>query len=403
MKLKHLLWLAILLSGLTGVDAQVFPGLKQATVLCGADRMDQYAGRIAGKNIGLVANPTSRVGRVHLVDTLVCSGIRVKRVFAPEHGFRGEEEAGATISDGQDPVTGVPVVSLYGNHKKPTPADLAGIDLVIFDIQDVGVRFYTYISTLHLVMEACASQGIPVLVLDRPNPNGFYIDGPVLDTAFRSFVGMDPVPVVHGMTIGEYAMMINGEHWLEKGLQCDLTVIPCSGYDHQTEYVLPVKPSPNLPNQVSVYLYPTLCFFEGSVVSIGRGTEFPFQVYGHPGLKGDFVFTPHPVPGVSLHPPLENQPCRGRDLRIGGIRELSGRPGLRLEWLIDAYKSLNTGDKFFTGYFDTLAGSGRLRSQIREGASPDDIRKSWKEGLHRFQGVRAKYLLYPDSELCRGM
>ena len=396
MKLKPLTWLVILLCSVTGIQAQLFPGLKQSRVVCGAERMGLYLPGIAGKNIGLVANPASRVGPLHLLDTLLRSGVQVQKVFAPEHGFRGEEEAGATIRDGKDPMTGIQVISLYGNHKKPTPADLNGIDAVIFDIQDVGVRFYTYISTLHLVMEACAGEGKPVIILDRPNPNGFYIDGPVLDTAFKSFVGMHPVPVVHGMTIGEYARMINGEKWLQNGMQCDLTIIPCMGYDHFTEYILPVKPSPNLPNQLSVYLYPTLCFFEGSVISIGRGTGFPFQVYGHPALPGDFKFTPKSIPGTSLHPPLENKLCSGRDLRRDGLAELSKNPGLMIEWLIDTYRKSNLKAGFFNGYFDTLAGGKQLRTQIESGVSAPEIRKSWQPGLQKFQKMREKYLLYED-------
>lgn len=400
MKLKRLLWLAILLNSWIGIQAQLIPGLKQSNILCGADRTDAYLNLIKGKNIGVVANPTSRVGSVYLIDTLIRSGVRVIKIFAPEHGFRGEGEAGASILDGLDPVTGIPVISLYGNHKKPTPADLAGLDQLIFDIQDVGVRFYTYISTLHLVMEACATEGKPLLVLDRPNPNGFYIDGPILDTAFRSFVGMHPVPVVHGMTIGEYAKMINGEHWLQDGIQCDLTVIRCTGYDHQTEYILPVKPSPNLPDQVSVYLYPSLCFFEGSIISIGRGTDFPFQVYGHPAMGGEFRFTPKSLPGISLHPLYENQVCYGRDLRLDGMKEFSQKPGLMLEWLIEAWQKMDRSTGFFTDYFDTLAGTNQLRIQIRQGISPEEIRSTWEPGLRKYQEMRSKYLLYADSDQC---
>jgi uncharacterized protein YbbC (DUF1343 family) len=261
----------------------------------------------------------------------------------------------------------------------------------------VGVRFYTYISTLHLVMEACATEGKPLLVLDRPNPNGFYIDGPILDTAFRSFVGMHPVPVVHGMTIGEYAKMINGEHWLQDGIQCDLTVIRCTGYDHQTEYILPVKPSPNLPDQVSVYLYPSLCFFEGSIISIGRGTDFPFQVYGHPAMGGEFRFTPKSLPGISLHPLYKNQVCYGRDLRLDGMKEFSQKPGLMLEWLIEAWQKMDRSTGFFTDYFDTLAGTNQLRIQIQQGVSPEEIRAGWEPGLRRYREMRVKYLLYGDN------
>lgn len=397
MNLKPLPYIVFLLNSLISLQSQTIQGLKQSGIACGADRTSVYLDLIKGRNVGLVANPTSRVGSVHLLDTLLHSGVRVLKVFAPEHGFRGEGEAGAEIRDGRDSVTGLPVISLYGNHKKPTPSDLSGLDLIIFDIQDVGVRFYTYISTLHLVMEACAEGGKPLLVLDRPNPNGFYIDGPVLDTAFRSFVGMHPVPVVHGMTVGEYARMINGERWLPNGMQCSLNVISCTGYDHQTEYILPVKPSPNLPNQVSVYLYPSLCFFEGSIFSVGRGTAFPFQVYGHPELSGNFSFTPVSLPGISLHPLYENKICRGRDLREEGINEFSKSPGLIIEWLIDAWNGMDRSAGFFTKYFDTLAGTDQLRNQIIRGVPAEEIRSGWKPGLRKYREMRAKYLLYEDN------
>jgi uncharacterized protein YbbC (DUF1343 family) len=394
MKLNRLLWVVILMSSLAGAPAQVMPGLKVSGILCGADHTGSYLERIRDRNVSIVANPTSRIGKVHLVDTLLRAGVRVTRVFAPEHGFRGEEEAGGIIQGGVDALTGLQVVSLYGNHKKPSKEDLTGTDVVIFDIQDVGVRFYTYISTLHLVMEACAESGVPMLLLDRPNPNGYFIDGPVLDTIYRSFVGMHPVPVVHGMTIGEYARMINGEKWLAGGVQCDLTVIPCAGYDHRTEYILPVKPSPNLPGQISVYLYPSLCFFEGTVVSIGRGTDFPFQVYGHPDLTGDFTFTPRSIPGVSLHPPHENQLCHGRDLRRTGIPELAQNPGLYLGWLIDAWRQMGKADGFFIDYFDKLTGTDQLRIQIQAGMTEEEIRSEWQPGLDKYLEMRSKYLLY---------
>jgi uncharacterized protein YbbC (DUF1343 family) len=374
------------------------PGLKQSTVLCGADRIGEYPDQFKGMKVGVVANPTSRSGNVHLVDKLLSTGVEVDRVFAPEHGFRGEAEAGEEITDGKDPKTGLKVISLYGNHKKPTPEDLQGLGLVIFDIQDVGVRFYTYISTLHYVMEACAENHVRLLILDRPNPNGFYVDGPVLDPAFKSFVGMDPVPVVHGMTIGEYAGMINGEGWLGQGLKCDLKVIKCQGWDHQTEYILPVKPSPNLPNQVSIYLYPTTCFFEGTVFSLGRGTSFPFQVYGHPDIQGDFSFTPVTIPGVSVKPPHEGKVCHGKDLRNGGIERIAERHGLVPEWIIQAWESYGKKEGFFIPYFNTLSGTDRFKQQIISGKNAKEIRESWKPGIEKYLNIRAKYLLYPDFE-----
>lgn len=394
MKLNRLWCLVILVNSWMGIQAQSVPFLKLSRIKCGADRTEAYFSVLRGKNIGLVSNPTSRVGSVHLVDTLVHSGMKVMKIFAPEHGFRGEGEAGATINNGLDPVTGIPVISLYGKHKKPTPADLGRLDLVVFDIQDVGVRFYTYISTLHFVMEACAAEGKPLLLLDRPNPNGFYIDGPILDTAFRSFVGMHPVPVVYGLTIGEYAKMINGEGWLQNGLKCNLTVIVCEGYDHGTQYILPVKPSPNLPNQVSVYLYPSLCFFEGSVISIGRGTEFPFQVFGHPDLTGKFSFTPESKEGISLHPLYEKRLCYGSDLRQEGMKTFTEKQGIILDWVVDAWSALGKRNDFFTDYFDTLAGTSQLRLQIQQGLSPGQIRLGWEPGLRKYQKMREKYFLY---------
>jgi uncharacterized protein YbbC (DUF1343 family) len=393
-KVILLLGMALLLS--VEIKAQMMPGLKQSAVICGADRIMELKDELKGKITGVVANPTSRSGDVHLVDKLLAEGVQVKKVFAPEHGFRGEAEAGEEIRDGKDPKTGLQVISLYGNHKKPTPEDLAGLNLIIFDIQDVGVRFYTYISTLHYVMEACAENHVPLMILDRPNPNGFYVDGPVLDSAFRSFVGMDPVPVVHGMTIGEYSSMVNGEGWLGQGRKCQLRVVPCKGWDHQTEYILPVKPSPNLPNQVSIYLYPSTCFFEGTVFSLGRGTEFPFQVYGHPDIKGDFSFTPVSIPGVSLKPVLEGKVCYGKDLRPTGVATVARERGLILEWILDAWNGYGRKEGFFIPYFNTLAGTDLLKKQIISGKSADQIRESWKPGLEKFIKIRQKYLLYPD-------
>lgn len=378
------------------IMAQAFPFLKSGKVICGAERTKDYFPKIEGLRVGVVANPGSRVGFVHLVDTLLASGIDVCKVFAPEHGFRGEAEAGELIRGGKDEKTGLPVISLYGNHRKPTPEDLAGLDLVLFDLQDVGVRFYTYISTLHYVMEACADEGIPLMLTDRPNPNGFYIDGPVLDPEFSSFVGMHSVPVVYGMTIGEYAQMIVGEGWLPDSLICRLTVVPCLGYDHETEYVVPVKPSPNLPNQTSIYLYPSLCLFEGTTVSLGRGTPFPFQVYGHPALSGSFSFTPESIPGVSANPPHLDNECFGQDLRVVGLERLQEQKGLVLDWLIDSYENLKGQSDFFISYFNTLAGTDRLQDQIIRGLSVSEIRKSWQPELDEFREIRKKYLLYPD-------
>ncbi len=360
----------------------------------GAYRIGLYKNLIAGKSVAIVANQTSMIGKTHLVDSLLSVGISIKVIFAPEHGFRDLADAGETIENGRDTRTGLPLLSLYGNHLKPTPDDLKGIDVVIFDIQDVGVRFYTYISTLHYILEACAENNIKCIVLDRPDPNGFYFDGNILDTAYSSFVGMDPVPVVHGMTVGEYASMVNGEGWLKGGLRCDLTVVKCLNYDHKTYYTLPVKPSPNLPNQTAVYLYPSICFFEGTCLSLGRGTSFPFQVYGSPELPDmGFSFTPESVPGAK-NPPLLGKRCYGTDLRDALAMKLVPSPEINLNWIISAYNDFPEKEKFFIPYFDVLAGGPLLRQQIRKGMTAEQIRDSWKEGLKGFAGIRNKYLLY---------
>ncbi|MGD0343188.1 MAG: DUF1343 domain-containing protein [Bacteroidales bacterium] len=364
------------------------------TPVPGAGRPDLYMPLISGKAVAVVANQTSMTGNVNLVDFLVSQGISVKRIFSPEHGFRGVADAGEPIPDDKDAVTGIPVISLYGSHHKPLPEDMKGLEVVIFDIQDVGVRFYTYISTLNYIMEACAENKVKCIVLDRPDPNGFYFDGNIPDTAFRSFVCMHSVPVVYGMTIGEYAMMINGEKWLKGGVKCDLEVIKCKYYTHSTYYELPVRPSPNLPNQTSVYLYPSICFFEGTNISLGRGTPFPFQVFGSPLLpdKG-FSFIPESVPGAK-NPPLEGLKCYGKDLHNALNEKLVPTGKIYLEWLIEAWHDYPQKDKFFTAYFDVLAGGPVLREQIIKGMTADQIRESWKEGLDKFSTIRAKYLLY---------
>ena len=367
---------------------------KDNQVITGAIQTDEYVRILKDRSVAVVANQTSMVGNRHLVDVLLAEGIDVKAIFAPEHGFRNMADAGEMISGGRDMQTGLPVVSLYGDHRKPTPGDLEGIDVVVFDIQDVGARFYTYISTMHYLMESCAENGVTCMILDRPNPNGFYFDGNILDTAYKSFVGMDPVPVNHGMTIGEYARMINGEGWLKDGVKCDLKVIKCRNYDHNTFYELPVRPSPNLPNQTSVFLYPSLCFFEGTVISCGRGTDYPFQVFGHPDLPDNgFSFTPESKPGAA-NPPLMGQRCYGVDLRNAIEKGLVPRPALNLDWLIKAYNDFPDKEKFFNGYFDTLAGGPVLRNQIISGMTAEEIRNSWRKGLEEFGKIRAKYLLY---------
>ncbi len=362
--------------------------------LPGAYRLKEYIPLIEDMSVAVVANQTSMIGDEHLVDVLLNYGIRVKVIFAPEHGFRDLADAGAKIADGKDPATGISLISLYGSHLKPSGSDLEGIDVVIFDIQDVGARFYTYISTLHYILEACAENNVKCMVLDRPNPNGFYIDGNIADTLHRSFVCMDPVPVVHGMTTGEYAMMVTGEGWLKGGVKCDLTVIRCRRYTHKTLYELPVKPSPNLPDQNSVYLYPSLCFFEGTAVSPGRGTPSPFQLFGSPDLPDrGFSFVPESMPGAK-DPPYRGRRCYGTDLRNAIKDKIVPSPRIRLEWLISAYRDYPVKDKFFTSYFDVLASGPELREQIIRGMGADEIRGTWKEGLSEFAKIRDKYLLY---------
>lgn len=361
---------------------------------CGAQDTENYLHILEGQRVGVVANQTSMIGDTHLVDSLVSIGINIKRIFTPEHGFRGNADAGAKVTDGKDEKTGIEIASLYGKTKKPTPEMLSDIDVMLFYLQDVGVRFYTYISTLSYVMEACAEQDIRVVVLDCPNPNGFYIDGPVLQPENRSFVGMHPVPVVYGMTIGEYGKMANGEGWLKDGVHCELTVVGIPGYDRNAIYELPVKPSPNLPNWESVYLYPTLCFFEGTSISVGRGTDKPFQIYGHPALRGDYTFTPESKSGASK-PLLEGQLCHGTDLTEYAHDYANNPAHLNVEWLIDAYQQLDAKNyAFFTKYFKLLVGNNLLLQQIENGKSADGIRASWVSDLEAFKAVREKYLIY---------
>ncbi len=379
------------------VDIPSAADIDSALVL-GAARMGAYLPALQkAKGVGLVVNPTSMVGHTHLVDTLLAQGVNVRQIFAPEHGFRGTADAGETVTDGKDKQTGLPIISLYGDNKKPKPAQLQGLDVVVFDIQDVGVRFYTYISTLHYVMEACAEQGIKVLVLDRPNPNGHYVDGPILDPDFKSFVGMHRVPIVHGMTVGEYAKMVNGEGWLKGGIKCELEVVPCLNYTHSTPYELPVKPSPNLPNNRSIYLYPSLCFFEGTVVSVGRGTNTQFQVYGHPDATiGDYYFTPEPMPGAK-YPKLEGKRCRGFSLATTAPEHIRQQGYLNLDYLVDFYQAYPNKANFFleTLFIDKLAGTDALRKAIIAGQSAEEIRASWAEGLTAYREMREGYLLYP--------
>ena len=400
-KTPHLL-LALLLAlpacGVPGPRARAAappaPGGPAALPVVGAAQLAKYLPLLQGKRVGLVVNQSSRVGSTYLVDTLRSRGVNVTAIFAPEHGFRGEASDGATIQDGRDARSGVPVRSVYGNTKKPTPEMLADVDVLVFDIQDVGARFYTFISTLHLVMEAAAEQGKEVVVLDRPNPNGACVDGPVREPAQQSFVGQDALPIAHGLTVGELAQMINGEKWLAGGRRCHLTVMPLGpGYTHATPYALPVRPSPNLPTAHAVALYPTICMFEGTNVSVGRGTDFPFEVIGGPTQPATrpFSFTPRPNAG-SPSPPLNGQLCYGLDLR----NALAPPTGFSVQYLLDFYKQSIDKEHFFSKYFEQLSGTPALRQQIIAGSTEAEIRASWQPALGRYKQLRKKYLLYPE-------
>ena len=386
-----LLFVFTLLSCRNQSNSQVQP-----PVVIGAQQTEHYLPILKNKNIGIVANQTTVIfkeeGYTHLVDSLLSLNIAVKKVFAPEHGFRGTADAGEYVKDGVDSGSGVPIVSLYGANKKPNAKILEGLDLIIFDVQDVGARFYTFLSTLHYMMETCANLGITVVVLDRPNPNGHYVDGPILDLNYSNFVGMHPVPIVHGMTVGEYAKMINGEGWLSKGVQCDLKVIPVENYTHQTAYELPIKPSPNLPNATAINLYPSLCLFEGTNVSMGRGTELQFQIFGSPFLKSvDYIYEFTPKPNVGAKYPVhENKICTGLNLK-----DHSDLSQIELKWLMDAYQNTENKAEFFNPFFTKLAGQKLLQKQIEMGMTADQIRDSWKTDLERYKLLRAPYLLYP--------
>ena len=400
---------------------------KNTRITPGAERLDQYLNLLKGKSVGIFANQTSMVGNTHLVDTLLKKNIKIKKIFSPEHGFRGTADAGEHVNSSVDKKTGIAIVSLYGDHRKATAADLAGLDVLVFDIQDVGLRYYTFISSLQEYMESAIASNKPLIILDRPNPNGFYVDGPVLEDGFQSFVGMQPVPVVYGMTPGEYANMLLGEKWLAASLyqqtdgnkpepillgqyQPKITVIPCANYTHHSYYELPVKPSPNLPNMQSVLLYSSTCYFEGTEVSLGRGTSKPFQVYGHPSFpKNLFSFTPVAVDGAK-NPPLKDKLCYGYDLSQPPI-DITKKENQRinLSYLLNAYKLFPNKDSFFIRpkksnpkesdyFFNKLTGNYTLMVQIMNGKTEDEIRASWQPGLTAFKKIRKKYLLYEDFE-----
>jgi uncharacterized protein YbbC (DUF1343 family) len=378
--------LSIFLLGFTACEAQK----TKAKVIVGAEQLNELLPLLNNQRIGLVVNNTSLVNKTHLADTLVKLGVPVKKIFGPEHGFRGDAADGEHVNDAIDAKTGVPVVSLYGKNYKATPEQVKDLDVLIFDIQDVGARFYTYISTMHYLMETCSENNKKLIILDRPNPNGSYVDGPMRQDELKSFVGMHPIPITHGMTIGELAQMINGEGWLEGGKKCDLKVIKIKNWKYDDDYSLPVRPSPNLPNDQAVRLYPSICLFEGTVISLGRGTPTPFQILGNPELKDmPFTFTPVPIKGYSIDPPLKNQLCYGMDLRsVTPARKVD------LKYLLMFYQQYPDKEKFFIAYFDKLAGTTQLKQQIKDGLTEDQIRESWKPGLDAFNSKREKYLLY---------
>ena len=398
--MKHVL-LSLLFSAFLACHCQTAATETQAitTLLTGADQTERYLELLKGKRVGVVANQTSRIGQTHLVDTLLSMGVNITTVFAPEHGFRGEAGAGEHVHDGKDPKTGIPVLSLYGKTKKPTMEMLAKTDVLVFDIQDVGARFYTYISTLHYILEAAGESNKEVIVLDRPNPNGHYVDGPVREEKYASFVGMHPIPIVHGLTVGELSNMILGESWINQ--KPHLTVIPCKGYSHSMFYSLPVRPSPNLPNDRAIALYPSLCWFEGTEVSVGRGTPYPFQVIGFPECSaGTFAFTPVDIPGVAMDPPFENKRCTGLDLRGASTAETGRYAQLELSWLLKMYNAWPDKSTFFhsNGFFDKLCGTQSLREMVIAGKNETEIRESWQIKLDQYKEKRRIYLLYPDFE-----
>lgn len=356
----------------------------------GAAQLDVLLPKLRGQRVALLVNHTSTIGKIHLVDTLLKSGVAIQKIFAPEHGFRGNADAGETIKDGVDSKTQLPVVSLYGNNKKPTALQLNDVDVMVFDIQDVGVRYYTYIGSMHYLMEGCAEQKKKVIILDRPNPNGSYVDGPVLSMALKSFVGMHPVPVVHGMTVGEYAQMINGQGWLEGKLKCDIDVVKMKHYTHRTPYPLPIKPSPNIPNDQAVALYPSTCLFEGTTLSVGRGTLHPFEWIGHPDLKNQpFQFTPRSIEGMSKNPPHENKVCYGINLEKEKVKK-----EVSLRYLISLYHQFPDKEKFFIPFFDKLIGNKTVREQIAKGMTEAQIKATWKNDLDEYKKMRKQYLLY---------
>ena len=372
--------------------------LFAGNIKTGAEATGEYLPLLKGKRVAVLTNQTGIIGKTHLVDSLVSLKINIVAILSPEHGFRGDADAGEHVSSSVDPKTGIPIKSLYeGNTGKPSADLMKTIDVLVFDLQDVGVRFYTYLTTMARMMEACAENGVQMVVLDRPNPIGFYVDGPILDMKYKSGVGWLPIPTVHGMTLGELAGMINGEKWLKDGIQCNVKVIKCTNYTHASMYQLPVKPSPNLPDMRSIYLYPSTCYFEATPVSLGRGTPHAFQMYGHPNMKGySYSFTPRSIPGAKFPPQLNNE-CYGVNLRTTPSIEEINKAGINLEYVIDAYKNLNLDDHYFRSFFELLIGQGYVRKMIKEGKSAAEIKAMWAGDVAKFKEQRRPYLLYPEN------
>lgn len=389
--MKRLLLLSLIVCLASSLMAQ--------KIMTGAESVNEYLPLLQGKRVAVLSNHTGMIGKVHLVDSLLSLKVNIVAIMSPEHGFRGDADAGEHVASSVDTKTGIPIRSLYGGGTpgQTTADQLKDIDVLLYDLQDVGVRFYTYMTTMARMMDACAQSGKKMIILDRPNPIGFYVDGPILDMKYKNGVAWLPVPTVHGMTLGELAGMINGEKWLTDGIQCDVTVIKCKNYTHASMYVLPVKPSPNLPDMRSIYLYPSTCYFEATPVSLGRGTDKPFQVYGHPNMKGyDFKFTPRSVPGAKT-PPQLNRECYGVDLRTNPSVEEINKTGINLEYVIDAYNNLNLDDHFFRSAFESLIGQGYVRKMIKEGKSAAEIKAMWADDVAKFKIQRKPYLLYPEK------
>lgn len=384
---------------LTSLIVALAAVMQAQTIKTGAESLDEYLPLLKGKRVAVLSNQTGIIGNTHIVDSLVSLKVNIVAIFSPEHGFRGDADAGEHVSSSVDKKTGIPIRSLYdGGIGKASAELMKDIDVLVFDLQDVGVRFYTYVTTMTRMMETCAENGKKMIILDRPNPIGFYVDGPILDMKYKSGVGWLPIPTVHGMTFGELAGMINGEKWLTNGIQCDVTVIKCKNYTHASMYTLPVKPSPNLPDMRSIYLYPSTCYFEATPVSLGRGTDHPFQMYGHPNMKGyDYKFTPRSVPGAKT-PPQLNRECYGVDLTKEPSIEEINKKGINLEYVIDAYRNLNLDDFFFRSFFELLTGRDYVRKMIKAGKSADEIKAMWADDVAKFKVQRKPYLLYPDNQ-----